>query len=77
MATRDTNYAFTGLVSTLDGLSVKFVRRTGGVPRFEEMTIPWVFLIAPEVMRELVARHTRSMDAPPPWNEGDVADTLC
>lgn len=72
-----TKYTIEGVSGSEKGLRVFFKRETGGVPRFEDVTVPWFMVIAPEVMRELVMRHTRSMEAPPPWNEGDASDTLC
>ena len=70
-------YTVEGVAGSEGGVRVFFKRETGGVPRFEDFTVPWHWIIAPEVMRELVMRHTRSMEAPPPWNEGDVTDPLC
>lgn len=72
-----TNYTVEGVSGSEIGLRVFFKRETGGVPRFEDITIPWAYVLAPHVMRDLVVRHTRSMEAPPPWNEGDATDPLC
>lgn len=68
---------FEGLSSDEKGVVVYVVVKTGGVPRFEHVRIPWICLIETTLMRELVTRHTRSMEAPAPWSEGDVTDPLC
>ena len=73
----ESKYTIEGVSGSERGLRVFFKRETGGVPRFEDFIVPWVYVIAPAVMRELVMRHTRSMEAPPPWDEGDVTDKLC
>nr|CRY97336.1 hypothetical protein [uncultured prokaryote] len=72
-----TNYTTEGLTFLDQGLRVWVKRETGGVPRFEHLVVPWCYVLQRDIVREIVLRHTRSMEAPPPWNEGDVSDPLC
>jgi hypothetical protein len=72
----DIKYTAQLLAPRDSGLVVGFRVDFGVVPRFHSVTIPWEMVCDGHIMREIVIRHTRSMEAPPPWNTGDPEEPL-